>query len=315
MVLQLFQRLPHPNTQSGHVGRTQGGDFRNRRTYDLRPEYVGLELHHEVIARSPAVDLQLGNEYSGIPFHGRHHIHGLEGYALKGGPGYMGGGHPQRQADYGAARIRIPVRGSHARQCRNEIHSSAVRNRSGQILDFRRVPDDAETVPEPADHRSGDEDAAFEGIIHPVPYFPRDRGQQAVLGEHGLVAAVHEKETAGAVGVLHRPLLHAHLSEERRLLVADDARNRDAAALYLGLAYDSGGVADHRHHGLGDAEEIQQLAVPLQGVDVEEHGPGGVGDVGHMHLAPSEVPDQPGIHGAEAQPSRAGLGHRAGDVV
>ena len=129
------------------------------------------------------------------------------------------------------------------------------------------------------------------------------------------MAAVHEKEAAGAVGVLHRPLLHAHLSEERGLLVADDACNRDAAALHLGLAYDSGGVADPGHHGFGDAEEIQQLAVPLQGVDVEEHGPGCVGDVGHMLLAPGKVPDQPGIHGAEAQPSRAGLGHRARDVV
>ena len=36
-------------------------------------------------------------------------------------------------------------------------------------------------------------------------------------------------------------------------------------------------------------------------MDIEEHGAGGIGHIGHMHLSLGEVPEQPGIHGAKGQ--------------
>ena len=62
--------------------------------------------------------------------------------------------------------------------------------------------------------------------------------------------------------------------------------------------------------------DSQDLLVPLQGVQVHQHGAGGVGDVGDVHAAvdaAGEVPDDPGVHGAEedvAAPRRARAGPR-----
>ena len=48
-------------------------------------------------------------------------------------------------------------------------------------------------------------------------------------------------------------------------------------------------------------EQLQQLFVPAQVVNVVKHGAGGVGIVGCVDLAAGQLPDQPGIHGAEEQ--------------
>ena len=70
-----------------------------------------------------------------------------------------------------------------------------------------------------------------------------------------------------------------------------------------------------RHHGKGNIQKVQQLAVPLQRVDVEEHCAGSVGDIRDVHFPAGELPDQPGIHGTEAQFSRQGPLAGAGHMV
>jgi hypothetical protein len=55
------------------------------------------------------------------------------------------------------------------------------------------------------------------------------------------------------------------------------------------------------HHRGGDAEQPQQLLVPLQRMDVEEHRARGVAHVRHVHLAAREAPDEPRVDGAEHQ--------------
>ncbi len=50
-------------------------------------------------------------------------------------------------------------------------------------------------------------------------------------------------------------------------------------------------------------------------MDVEQHGPRGVGVVGDVHLAAGEFPDQPGIDGAEHQLAFAGALAAAFNVV
>ena len=68
-----------------------------------------------------------------------------------------------------------------------------------------------------------------------------------------------------------------------------------------GLAIDTAGGLCLGQHGLGDVHLCQDLIVPLQGVDVEQHGTGSVGIVGDMSLAAGQLPDQPGFDGAEEQ--------------
>ena len=70
-----------------------------------------------------------------------------------------------------------------------------------------------------------------------------------------------------------------------------------------------------RQQGHRDVQGGAQFPVPLEGVDVEQHGPGGVGVVRHMGGPAGEVPDEPAVHGAGTQlpPLRPLPG--AGDVV
>ena len=70
-----------------------------------------------------------------------------------------------------------------------------------------------------------------------------------------------------------------------------------------------------RQHRRRDPEEIQQLGIPLQRVDIEQHGARCIGDIGHMHLPAGEVPHQPAVHGTEPQVSRIGHGTRSGNVL
>ncbi|MNM67891.1 hypothetical protein D3C81_794350 [compost metagenome] len=59
-------------------------------------------------------------------------------------------------------------------------------------------------------------------------------------GFHRLAAGMHQQEAAGAIGVLRLPGLHAHLAEQRGLLVAGDAADGHLPAAEAGLAVDLG---------------------------------------------------------------------------
>src|SRR5690606_18111292 len=50
-----------------------------------------------------------------------------------------------------------------------------------------------------------------------------------------------------------------------------------------------------------DFEKIQQLLIPFLGVDVEEHRPAGIGDVGQMGSSCAQLPYQPGVHRTKSQ--------------
>ncbi|MNH06927.1 hypothetical protein D3C79_663070 [compost metagenome] len=127
-----------------------------------------------------------------------------------------------------------------------------------------------------------------------------------------LVAGVHQQEAAGAVGVLGLAGLHAHLAEQRGLLVASDTGNGDTA---LGAAVDFRGAAHFGQHLPRDVQHLEHLLVPLKGVDVEEHGARGVGVVGDVHLAAGEFPDQPAVDGTEQQIAALGALTSAFDIV
>ncbi|MPM91272.1 hypothetical protein SDC9_138400 [bioreactor metagenome] len=48
----------------------------------------------------------------------------------------------------------------------------------------------------------------------------------------------------------------------------------------------------------GNVQFPAQRFVPVQSVDVEQHGAGGIGIVRHMDPPAGEVPDEPGVHRA-----------------
>ncbi len=81
-----------------------------------------------------------------------------------------------------------------------------------------------------------------------------------------------------------------------------------------GLADGAAGVDQRRHGRLRDAEPFEHGAVPAGGVGGQQTGDGGVGDVGGVDPALGEVPQDPGVDGADAQVAAAARGRpdRAG---
>jgi hypothetical protein len=99
---------------------------------------------------------------------------------------------------------------------------------------------------------------------------------------------------ARAVGVLCRSRFEARLAEQRRLLIAGITGDGDfrAKEFRIGVSVDLAGGFDLGHHRARHVQQLEQLIVPLEGVDVEQQRPAGVADVGDVALAPRQTPDQ-----------------------
>ena len=110
-------------------------------------------------------------------------------------------------------------------------------------------------------------------------------------------------------------------AEQRRRLVPGAAADGDARQILQ--PRDAGGHTavemaagqGLRQQGHRDVQGGAQVGVPPEIMDVEQHGPGGVGVVRHVGRPAGEVPDEPAVHraGAQLPPLRPLPG--AGDVV
>jgi len=128
-----------------------------------------------------------------------------------------------------------------------------------------------------------------------------------VLRAHPRGAGVGEQEVAGAVGVLRLAGFEAHLPDGGGVLIAENAGDRDARP-HRGAV---GGHAerirrragrDRREHLSRNIEQGKEVVVPVERVEVAEHGAAGVRDVGDVNAAvdaAGQVPQQPGVGSAE----------------
>ncbi len=170
-------------------------------------------------------------------------------------------------------------------------------------------------VPEPLESGPGDKNAALQGIADLFARPGGNGGEQSPLGGDRFHAGVHQQKAAGAVGAFHVSRFKAALAEEGGLLVSRGGGNGDGAAEFIRLAKHMAAGQGLGQQGGGDAEVVQQLLVPPELVDVKEHGPGGVGVVRGMNPPAGEIPDEPGVHGAEPQFSTLRPLPGAGNVV
>ena len=206
-----------------------------------------------------------------------------------------------RDADDRAACVHIPIRSAEADECRNDIDTSRILDLLRDPLGIRSGVDEADAVTQPLDRGTSNEDGTLECVLDLAVEAPGDRRHEAVLGVLALRARIHEHEAARAVRVLCRARLEAVLTEECALLVAccTGDRNRRTEDARQALAVDAGGRFDFRQHGLRHIEIAEEVVIPLQRVDVEEHRAGRVGIIRDMRLAAREFPDQPGIDRTE----------------
>ena len=179
------------------------------------------------------------------------------------------------------------------------------------------VADQLDAITQPLQGGAGDEDAALERVGGLAGEAIGDRGEQAVARRDRRRAGVQQREAAGAVGALQHARREARLADGRRLLIAGDAgdRHRRAEQARRGGAERRAAVPDLRQNRPWNAQEPEQLVVPVLAMDVVEHRARGVARVGGMHLAAGETPEQERIDGAERQLAALGRLPRARDLV
>ena len=81
------------------------------------------------------------------------------------------------------------------------------------------------------------------------------------------------------------------------------------------LAIDFAGGAHLGQHLARHVQHPEQFVVPGAGVEVEQHGARGVAGIGDMQRAAGEIPQQPGVNGAEGQFAPPGALPGAGHVI
>ncbi len=92
-------------------------------------------------------------------------------------------------------------------------------------------------------------------------------------------------------------------------------RDRTAEQFRHAVAEFRGGILHLRQHRARHAQDLQEIVVPLPGVDVEQQRARGVGGVGGVHLAAGQPPQQIAIDRAEHQLAAFGPRPRAGHVI
>ena len=221
------------------------------------------------------------------------------------------------QAENCAARVRIPVRRPQSRESRHHIAPVCILHSCREELRLRRIVQYLELVAQPLDRGAGYVYRSFQGIRHLAVNPPRDRGQQPVVRQNRLMSHIHQHEAAGAVGVFRIARVKTPLPEQRRLLIprVSADRNRAAEELRVRLAVNTARRLHLRQDAHRNVQNPAQLFIPLQCMNIEDHGSGRVRVIRDMRRSLGQLVDQPGIHRAKTKLPLLGQLPDAGNVL
>src|SRR6266446_5013800 len=312
------ERAPEADAEPGEIGGAETGRLDDGRPVHRRIEHVGLELAEEVVGDGAAIHAEPRQRRLGVGGHRLQHVAALEGDRLQRGARQMRPRGAAREPENGAACVRIPVRRAEPDEGRHEVHAARVGHRAGQGVRLGGVRDDPEAVAQPLNGGAGDEDGALERIGRPPTEAPGDRRQQPVRRDHRALAGVDEGEAARAVRVLGLARPEARLPEERGLLVARDAGDRHAArqpAEVRRLGARPGRIHERGQHLGRHVEQGAHAVIPVDAGEVQAERARGVADVGGVHAAAGQLPQEPRVDGAEGQLAARGTTTRVGGLV
>ena len=316
---QFVGARPKAGCQARQVGRAQRGGLEVLRAVKLASQKVCLELHEEVVGAGAAVHVKNAQLAARVCGHGVTQVADLVSQGLKSCAGNVGAPGAARQAIDCAAGLAVPPGGAQAGEGRHNIDAAGVGDAQCQGLGLGRSANNAQLIAQPLDQCASHKDRALKRIDQPVVR-RRARGHgghQVVRAGAGLVAGVQQHKAAGAVGVFGLARLKTALAKQSRLLVAGNARDRNARGDpgVARLAKETRAGAHLGHHRGRDTKEVQQLLVPAAAVDVKQHRAACVGGVGRVHQAAGQDPDKPGVHGAKQKLTGLGALAGAGDVA
>ena len=203
-------------------------------------------------------------------------------------------------SDDGSPGIGIPVGRAEADQGRNKVDAAGVLHGTGQGFCFRRILNNLQAVAQPLD-RSADNKLDTFNFVEDFAIDPNKAGGGQAVEGHRPVTGAEGEDAGGPVGHLAHSLFKAGLAKETALLVANIAGNGDGGAKEVGISgtkHGSGGQHLGRLHRL-DPQVLSDIIVPLQFINIEHHGTGGVGVIGDKPFAARQLIDQPGVDIAE----------------
>ncbi len=120
-------------------------------------------------------------------------------------------------------------------------------------------------------------------------------------------ARVLQHKAACAVSAFHHPGLSTHLAEERSVLVARDASNRDPGQYARRLTANAARIDNLRQQRSRNIEQREQFFIPLLGMYVEQHRARRIRHVGHVPPTSRQLPDKPAIDRSEGKFASLGL--------
>ena len=221
---------PDAGGEAGEVGGAERGGVEHLGALDGQPERVGLRLEEDVVARRAAVGAQrcrrrmrrVGAErvvdLATAPRDAlEDRTHDVRARARAREP-----------ADH-RPRAGVEVRRAEPLERGDRPHAAAVRHRRGEGAGLGGVGDDAEAVAQPEHGRARGDRRALEAVGAHAVALPEHQRIRAVHREERLGPDVQVEHRRGAVGDLHLARRQPELPHRRRLLVADDGRERRRA--------------------------------------------------------------------------------------
>ena len=222
----------------------------------------------------------------------------------------MGLGGGKGQSQYAALHVALPPRGTQPREGRYDVDAAVVGDAGRQSLHLRGIAHQLQLVANPFQGGSCAVDVALVAEVGLAEGRESYAGHQSGRSWQRLFSDVHHDAAARAVGHLARAGLETHLPDQRSVRVAQYTGNLDGVGeqpLAGGLAIDGVAGFELRHYGAWNVEQLQQVVVPLHGVDVEQHGARGIGIVGSVYTSACQLPDEPRLDGSHQQFAVLGL--------
>ena len=181
------------------------------------PSRSAWNCMQQVVARRAAIDAQFRQRLPAILLHGLDEIGGLEGDALERRACQVRAVRAARQSDDGAACRGIPLRRSQSRKRRHQVHVAGVGNRWRPAPRCRRS---CSMMPRPSRSHCTvappmNTPPSSAKWLAPPRRIATVREQSMTRGLR-LAADVHEREAAGAVGVLGHAGRETALAEQAR---------------------------------------------------------------------------------------------------
>ena len=250
--------------ESRQIGRPERRRLRHCRAHNRRLEEVGLHLQQEVVAACATVDAQFFQLLMRVELHGFQQIRRLERDRLQRGARHVRLSGSPREPEHRTAGIGVPMGCTEAHECRHEEYTAGIRHARGKRLDFgaERISfkpsrSHCTTAPPmntlPSRAYSSDSSA------------PGDGREQTVVRHRPGRAGILQQKTSRAVSVFAHPRLETRLAEQRRLLIAGDARDREGPARQ-GACHFAEQAARRQHirqHRARHVKQSQHLLIPI----------------------------------------------------